>query len=104
MKMVKTFGKGSQLFYNFLTLAILTTLMTCSLYYKKRGHNYAAAPKVGFFKLDGNGRRPVYAWGQHTKNDKNFLDHAGYIIVNNYAVTVRFGILALKSFGSHHFK
>ena len=85
MQLVRNFGKGSQLFYNFLTLAMLTSLRTyCDgldiQYYKKRGHNYAAAPKVEFFKLDDTRRRPVYAWGQHTNNDQNFRDHAGYIM------------------------
>jgi hypothetical protein len=88
-RMAKSFGKGSQLFYNFLSLAMLTSLRTyCDgldiQYYKKRGHDYAAAPKVEFFTLDGNGRRPVYAWGQHTNPpkapDENFRDHAGYVM------------------------
>jgi hypothetical protein len=42
-------------------------------YYQKRGHDYKSAPKVEYFTVDDKGRRPVYAWSQHTE-----LHHAGY--------------------------
>eukprot|EP01048_Picozoa_sp_COSAG05_P004087 COSAG05_NODE_208_length_14084_cov_4.973671_4_plen_260_part_00 len=71
-------GINSKFINDFLTVDLLQHLRAlCDAapfqLYQKRGHAYKSAPKIEYFTLDAEGRRPVYSWGQHTE-----LHHAGY--------------------------
>jgi|EP01047_Picozoa_sp_COSAG01_P042865 hypothetical protein len=55
-------GADSKLINSYLAADLCAGLWElCYQYYEKRGHDYKSAPKVEYFTLDDEGRRPIYS-------------------------------------------